>query len=125
YSFSIYSTKTTTANWILRKARHWSSTCVPDDKFLATKGTKGSFCAFCGYSLLFTRQMVQVAIVLVADEFHQLDIRPQVNILGHRPRFRVSLGIVDGDGDVHMSKVFSFEPFDHVQGVRRRAAQLV
>src|ERR1051325_2209470 len=74
---------------------------------------------------LFTGQMLDVLIVLVADEFHQLRIRQQVYVLIHRPGLRISLGIVDGDLKIHVPEILPLEALDHMQRVGRRPPHLI
>src|SRR5690349_19378927 len=73
---------------------------------------------------LVARQMLDVLIVLVADEFHQLCIRQQVHVLIHGPWLRICFGIVNGDLKIHVPEVLPAKAFDYMQSVGRRPTHL-
>src|SRR2546426_5308795 len=69
--------------------------------------------------------MLQIAIVLVANGFHQFSVGQQTDLLGDRPWLGVGLGIIDRDLNFHVPKVFPPETFDHTQRFRCRLAGLI
>src|SRR5438128_7703746 len=51
--------------------------------------------------------MLQVYVVLVANELHQFRIRHQVCLFGDRPRLCIGLRIIDGDLNIHVAKILA------------------
>src|SRR6266704_2746401 len=62
--------------------------------------------------------MLQVNVVLVANEFHQLLIRQQACLLVDRPRLCIGLGIIDGDLNIHVAKILAPKTLNDMQGIR-------
>src|SRR6266516_58337 len=62
--------------------------------------------------------MLQVNVVLVANEFHQFRIRQQACLLVDRPRLCIGLGIIDGDLNIHVTKILAPKTLDDMQGIR-------
>src|SRR5438105_6659763 len=69
--------------------------------------------------------MLQVAIVFVANGFHQFSVGQQTDLLSDRPRLGVGFGIIDGDLNFHMPKVFPPETFEDMQRFRCGLAGLI
>jgi len=62
------------------------------------------------------------SLVFLADELDQLVVRHQSLIELHRPRFGVSLGIVDGHFDFERAVIDAPESFDHLSCVGQRTS---
>src|SRR5438046_7103316 len=69
--------------------------------------------------------MLQVYVVLVANELHQFHIRHQVCLLGDRPRLCIGLRIIDGDLNIHVAKILAPKPLDDMQGICGRLPGLI
>src|SRR2546425_4746984 len=69
--------------------------------------------------------MLQVNIVLVADEFNQFRIRQQLCVLADGPRLCIGLRIIDGDLDIHVAKIHAPKTLDDMQGIRGRLPRLI
>src|SRR2546427_3880168 len=59
--------------------------------------------------------MLQVAIVFVADRFHEFHVGQQAHVLHKGPWLRVRLRVVDRDFNIHVAEIFPAEPLDDVQ----------
>ena len=70
-------------------------------------------------------QILDVLVVLAADELERFPTRSQMHDLGRAPRRRVRAGIVDRDIDAHVAVVRARETLGYAQLVGRRAAELV
>src|SRR5215831_2948967 len=70
-------------------------------------------------------QMFHVAVVLVADGFHEFRIGQQAKVLGEGPSLRIRLGIIDRDLDVHVAEVLPAIPLGDLQSVGYRLALLI
>ena len=65
--------------------------------------------------LPITRKMFQVAVVFVADEFHEFGIWQQTHFFCDRPGSGIRLRVIDGDLNLHVPNIFSPETFNDAQ----------
>src|SRR5262245_14886961 len=70
---------------------------------------------------LFGKTTVEL-LILETHEFDQLGVDEQPLIHAHRPRFRVRLGIVDGDVDLQRAEVGPAESLGQLSSRRQRRA---
>src|SRR5271169_4868425 len=67
--------------------------------------------------MLFTYQMLKIFVVLVADVFEQVRIGQQLQRELHIPGLGISFRIVNGDQNIHISKILPPEALRYAQGV--------
>ena len=82
---------------------------------------------FCHRALLpdeFASQVFEIEIVL-AGVFHDVAIRQQVNLLYHRPRPGISLGIIDRNLNIHVPEVFPPKTLHDMRRIRNGLASLI
>src|SRR5262245_16810906 len=76
----------------------------------------------CAPLRLFTGADVVRGVSIFTNEFDQLGVRHDPLIDFDRPRFRVRLGIIDGDGDFQASVIWTAEALGYLGGIGHRTA---